>query len=200
MVKEFELDPLVDIWLFVDFASAALVEEPSVKRINGTGSVIPTNAAIPASTEEYVVAAAASLAQHFLQGERAVGFAAYTPGRVVIQPERGGRQLNRILETLAPARSLTSYTLAQMLTLETHYLSRGTTLILVTASVDPAWVMAAQMLGSKGIRPLAALVDPVTFGGKPADPVRSMLRNAHIPHVALRKDDDLGAALSMGAV
>lgn len=199
VVKEFELDPLVDIWLFVDFSTAALVE-PNVQRTNGTGAVIPTSSSVPPSTEEYGVVAAASLAKHFLTGERALGFAAYTPARVVHQPERGGRQLNRILETLATARSFTSYTLAQMLTLETHYLSRGTTLIIVTSSLDAAWVSAAQMLNSKGIRPLAVLVDPESFGGiESAEPLRSRLRNGRVPHVVVRSGDDIGKALAAGA-
>jgi uncharacterized protein (DUF58 family) len=202
MVKEFELDPLVDIWLFVDFNAAALVEAPNVERVNGTGPVIPRNADVPESTEEYAVVAAASLAQHFLTGERAVGFAAYTPSRIVHQPERGGRQLNRVLESLATARSFTSYTLAQMLTLETHHLSRGTTLIIVTASLDASWVNAAQMLNSKGIRPLAVLVDPTSFGayGSSIDDLRSRLRNARVPHVVLRNGDDLSAVLGAGAL
>jgi uncharacterized protein (DUF58 family) len=200
MVKEFELDPLVDIWLFVDFDVAALVEDPSVRRINGTGPVITNSPILPPSTEEYVVVAAASLAQYFLTSERAVGFVAYAPKRVIHQPERGPRQLNRILETLAPARSLGTTTLANMLTLETPYLGRGTTLILVTSSPDHAWIRSAQMLGSKGIRPLVVLVDNASFGGGiPVDPARSLLRNARIPHLVIRRDDDIGTVLNAGA-
>lgn len=200
MVKEFELDPLVDIWLFVDFDAAALIEDPLIRRINGTGPVITNTPTLPPSTEEYAVVAAASLAQYFLTSERAVGFAAYAPKRVVHQPERGPRQLNRILETLAPARSLGSTTLANMLTLETPYLGRGTTLILITAAIDQAWIRAAQMLGSKGIRPLVVLIDSASFGGGiSVDPARSLLRNARIPHLVIRRDDDIGTVLNAGA-
>jgi uncharacterized protein (DUF58 family) len=200
MVKEFELDPLVDIWLFVDFDAAALIEDPLIRRINGTGPVITNTPTLPPSTEEYAVVAAASLAQYFLTSERAVGFAAYAPKRVVHQPERGPRQLNRILETLAPARSLGSTTLANVLTLETPYLGRGTTLILITAAIDQAWIRAAQMLGSKGIRPLVVLIDSASFGGGiSVDPARSLLRNARIPHLVIRRDDDIGTVLNAGA-
>jgi uncharacterized protein (DUF58 family) len=200
MVKEFELDPLVDIWIFVDFDAGALVEDPSVRRIRNVGPVITTTPTIPPSTEEYAVVAAASLTQYFLTSERAVGFVAYTPTRVVHQPERGPRQLNRVLETLAPARSLGTTTLANMLTLETPYLGRGTTLILVTASPDPSWIRAAQMLGSKGIRPLVVLVDAASFGGaQHVDPARTLLRNARIPHLVIRRDDDIGTILNVGA-
>ena len=37
MVKEFEIDPQADVWLFVDFSRASLVEAPSVRRMNGDG-------------------------------------------------------------------------------------------------------------------------------------------------------------------
>ncbi len=72
MVKEFEIDPLVDVWLFVDFSAASLAERPGLKRVNGNGPVIPRGGEIPACSEEYAVTIAASLARHFLDKERAL--------------------------------------------------------------------------------------------------------------------------------
>ncbi len=197
MVKEFEIDPQADIWLFIDFSAASLVEEASVRRINGTGAVIPTGAGIPASTEEYGVVVAASLAQYFIEMERALGFVAYVPHREVYQPERGNRQLLRMLQTLAVARSTSPYTLAQALTLETPYLTRGTTLVIVTASLDPAWIAEAQILSRRGIRPMCVLIDPSSFGGiTPPDDTRAMLRLGKIPSMVIHKGEDLTAALA----
>ncbi|MBE2270341.1 MAG: DUF58 domain-containing protein [Anaerolinea sp.] len=197
MVKEFEIDPMVDIWLFVDFSRGSLVEEPTVQRINGTGAVIPYGVGIPASTEEYAVVIAASLAQHFIEQERALGFAAYVPHREVYQPERGSRQLLHIFQTLAVARSLSPYSLGQMLTLETPYLTRGTTLVIVTASLDASWISEAQILSRKGIRPVCVLVDPSSFGsGTRSDDTRAMLRLGKIPSLVVRKGDDLTSALA----
>ncbi|MFZ4816462.1 MAG: DUF58 domain-containing protein, partial [Phototrophicaceae bacterium] len=97
MVKEFELDPMMDVWIFVDFSTASLYESESVRRINGTGAVLPQGNAvtIPTSTEEYTVVIAATLAKYFIAEQRALGFAAYTPKRTVYQAERGERQLAR---------------------------------------------------------------------------------------------------------
>jgi uncharacterized protein (DUF58 family) len=139
MVKEFDIDPLVDIWLLADFSASSLVEDPSLRRGGPRNTIIPSSEGIPPSTEEYGVVVAASLAKYFVDAERALGFAAYTPHREVHQPERGQRQLTRILQTLAIARSFSSYSLGEMLTLETPYLTRGTTLVIITASLDPAW-------------------------------------------------------------
>ena len=198
VVKEFEIDPLVDIWLFMDFSATSLVEHPSVQRVNHIGPVISTGPGIPNSTEEYGVVAAASLAKYFIEKlERAVGFVAYTPYREVYQPERGNRQLSRILQTLAVARSLSDYSLAQMLTLETPYLTRGTTLVIVTSSLDSAWVQEAQILMRRGIRPVCVLIDPFSFSGsKSSDEIRALLRLAKIPTMVISMGDDLSAALA----
>ena len=201
MIKEFEIDPMVDIWLFVDFSRASLVEDPALRRIDGKGPVIPMGPGIPPSTEEYGVVVAASLAQHFIEQERQLGFAAYTPHREVFQPERGNRQMLHILQTLAVARSLSNYSLAQMLTLETPYFTRGTTLVIVTSSLDSSWIGEAQILARRGIRPVCVLIDPASFGGKvSADDTRAMLRLGRIPSVVIHRGDDLTAALAQPLV
>ena len=196
MVKEFEIDPMVDVWMFVDFSSDSLVEDPNLRRINGTGAAVPNGAEIPPSTEEYAVVIAASLTKYFIEAERALGFAAYVPHREIHQPERGNRQLLRILQSLAVARSFTHYSLAEMLTLETPYFTRGTTLVIITASLDTRWIAEAQILSRKGIRPVCVLVEPSSFGGKDVpENTRAMLRLAKIPTVTVRQGDDLTAAL-----
>ena len=196
MVKEFEIDPIVDIWMFVDFSAESLVDDPGLRRINGTGAAIPNGVEVAASTEEYSVVAAASMATYFIEAERALGFGAYTPHREIQQPERGNRQLLRILESLAVARSFSSFSLAEMLALETPYFTRGTTLVIITASVDPSWIAGAQVLSRKGIRPFCVLIDPSSFGGPTTtDDVRAMLRLAKIPTVLIRRGDSITAAL-----
>ena len=197
IVKEFDIDPLVDIWLFVDFSASSVVEEPGLQRIGRMGTIVPTSQDIPPSTEEYAVVIAASLANHFITSERALGFAAYTPYREVYQPEHGQRQMNRILQTLAIARSFSKYTLGQMLTLETPYFTRGTTLLIITSSLDPAWVTEAQILSRRGIRPMCILIDPASFQGtSTAEEITGLLRLAKIPTLTVRKNDDIGAALA----
>ena len=196
MVKEFELDPLVDIWLFNDFSSDSLYEDPSIQRVGQIGNIIPGTQTIPASTEEYGVIIAASLAQYFVESERAVGYAAYTPYRQVFQPDRGNRQLTRILQTLAVARSTSNHSLKEMLSLETPHFTRGTTLIIITSSCDIEWVAEAQILIRRGIRPMCIFIDPNTFNHySDSDEMRGMLQLAKIPTIIISKNDDLTAAL-----
>jgi hypothetical protein len=84
-----------------------------------------------------------------------------------------------------------------MLTLETPYFSRRTSVVIVTASLDPAWIVRAQGLELRGLRPVCVLVDPESFGGfESIDEAQSLLRAARIPHTIIRRGDDLSAALS----
>jgi len=201
MVKEFELDPLVDIWLFNDFSSDSLYEDPSVQRSGQIGNIIPGTQTIPPSTEEYGVIVAASLAKYFVEGERAVGYAAYTPYRQVFQPDRGNRQLTRILQALAVARSKSTQSLKEMLSLETPHFTRGTTLIVITSSLDINWVAEAQILMRRGIRPMCIFVDPATFDtNNNSDEMRGMLQLAKIPTLVVSKNDDITVALEQRPV
>jgi uncharacterized protein (DUF58 family) len=197
IVKEFELDPLVDIWLFPDYSADSLVEDPNhVRRINNTGPIIAHTTDIPPSTEEYVTVIAASLARYFVRQERIMGFSAYIPSREVYQPERSKRQMTRILEALAVARSTSPYTLSQMLTLESPYFSRGATVIIITASLDMEWVKRAQMLSRRGIRPMCVFVDPQSFvPNQQSDNIVSALRSAKIPVIRVQNGNDIVAIL-----
>jgi uncharacterized protein (DUF58 family) len=197
MVKEFELDPLVDVYLFVDFSRTSLHEPESLQRLNGTGPVIPSGPGIPPSTEEYAVIIAASLAKYFIDSQRALGFLAYTPAREAFEAERGQRQLTRIMQALATARSQSPYTLGQMLMLEAPHLSRGSTVVIVTASRDLSWVTEAQILSRRGAKPMCVFIDPTSFGAYGAsDEIRGLLKLARIPTLPVRREDDLSLALS----
>lgn len=197
IVKEFELDPQVDIWMFVDFSQRSLVDAPTLKR-DAQGVIVNhrQETSIPASTEEYAVVVAASIAEHFLQKERALGFTAYTPHRESLLPDRGDRQLTQILELLAVARSKSPRGLAEMLRTEGQLLSRGTSLIIVTASLDLEWITQAQILSGRGVRPTCVFIAPDGFGGAPSKHVREALLMARIPHHIIERYDALDDKLS----
>ena len=196
MVKEFELDPLVDIWLFSDFSAGSLVEDPAAQRMRQSGGMAPSTYRIPPSTEEYGAIIAASLAKHFIDDERVVGYVAYTPYRQVFQPDRGNRQLTRVLQALAVARSTSNHTLREMLSLETHQFTRGTTVMIVTSSLDMDWINEAQVMIRRGIRPICVFIDPQSFSPRlDSSELRGMLQLAKIPTLVVRKDDDIAAAL-----
>ena len=79
MVKMFELDPASDIWVMLDLQRAVQA------------------GAADDSTEEYGVKIAASVARYFLNANRNVGYMAFGQRLDIIETERGGQQMTRIL-------------------------------------------------------------------------------------------------------
>ena len=203
IVKEFELDPTADIWIFVDMhrgvqagqpveEGEAAVELPALFRTRRQKLVLaPT-------TEEYSVTAAASLAQHFIRWNRAVGLVAYGQRREVLPADRGERQLTKILETLAVIRAEGSAPIAHVLVTEADRLSRGTTLVVVTPATDESWVLITRDLSRRGLRSIAVLVDPASFGKSVRiDKPLTLLRASATPTYVIRRDEPLEASLSI---
>jgi uncharacterized protein (DUF58 family) len=192
-VKEFELDPLSDVWIFVDLDrkrfTAAL---GAAHMIQGGGTW-----QLPSNTEEYCVTCAASLAEYYIEKDRAVGMIAYSPYREIIQPDRGDRQLSHILEMLALAKSETDMSLAQLLAVDGNLVSRGNTLVIVTSSLDTAWVNEAEVLKRKGLFVVGVVVDATSFGAQ-GDflNLHARAEGVGIPVYPIRLYDDLTKVLS----
>lgn len=201
IAKEFELDPLADIWLFPDLNQ------------NAQASALPPGATIldehplswtplkklelDPSTEEYTVTIAASLAQHFLRRDRAVGMISHGQEREVVQADRGERQLNKIMETLAVERGVGQVPIDNVLQAEIDQLPRGTTLIIITPDTRDEIGTLARHLERRGVRIMVVLVDPASFGGsRRADGVAGLLRAGGTPTYVVRRGDMLEAVLS----
>ncbi|MCC6191823.1 MAG: DUF58 domain-containing protein [Anaerolineales bacterium] len=204
IVKEFELDPLSDIWLFLDGdrqVQASLPEpgpEEQFRDVLWPGRA--EKVALTAATEEYAVTVTASLAQLFIRRGRTLGLITYGRQRDVVPPDRGERQLTKILETLAMFRAQSRVPLADALALESQQLPRWTTLIIVTAAADMQWVLAAQGLKRHGLRVVAVVVDAASFGGYNRNAgVVEALWAAGIPAFRVQSGDDLVSVLSFGS-
>ena len=199
IVKEFELDPLSDLWIFLDgYEGARAADEEVLSQLDIDLPLwaVPAQIELPPDTEEYCVTTAATLAQHFIRRGRAVGFAAYGQSREVVQADRGERQLTKLLETLAVLRAAGDLRLDQVLMLEGEQLARGTTVLVVTASPDQRWPIVARSLQRRGLRVVGMLIDPEGFGGPPGMPVTAeILRAAGIPAYLISRDDNIAAAL-----
>jgi uncharacterized protein (DUF58 family) len=200
--KEFELDPTADVWIFLDMDEDAQAASPWLAASDAGGPQVwalqrSSKLEFPPSTVEYGVTIAASLAYHFLQLDRAVGFLSYAERREVAQPDRGERQMSRLLETLAVIQAKGHIPLAQVLVSEGLHLARHTTLVVVTPSADPRWVSALQGLRARGVQGIAVLLAARTFGPAPDwAPVLAGLQASGLPAYLVRCDDDLATALS----
>jgi uncharacterized protein (DUF58 family) len=205
IVKEFELDPLADIWIVPDMSSfehysASELPEPIASDdIPRWMRERESHFRLHESTEEYVVTCAASLAQYFLRSDRAVGMLAYGQSHEVVQPDRGERQLNRILETLAVLRAEGSVPVANVLEAESHLLPRGTTVIVVTPTTSQNWVAAARQQMRRGLRMVTVLINPGSFGGPRSNSaLYQLLQAMGVSTYLINNGDDISGVLSSG--
>jgi uncharacterized protein (DUF58 family) len=205
IVKEFELDPLADIWIMPDmYWGAQLVAEsetePQVPERPRALWTPLSKFELDPSTEEYVVTVAASLAQHFLRRDRAVGMIAYADEREQIQADRGERQLSKIMETLAVIRSTGEVPIDHLVNAEAEQIPRGTTLIIVTPWASESTATAARRLERRGVRVMVVLIDPASFGSRrSAVGVKALLQAAGTPTYIVRRGDALEEVLSQRA-
>jgi uncharacterized protein (DUF58 family) len=203
IVKEFELDPTADIWIFLDMQRGVQVgqpiqEEASVVELPALFQPRQRKLFLVPTTEEYAVTAAASLAQHFIRRNRAVGLVAYGQRREILPADRSERQMTKILEALAVLRAEGSVPLMQVLATEADRLARGTTIIMVTPSPDDRWVLVSRDLTRRGLRSIAVLVDPASFGrALGLDKPLALLRATATPTYVVRCDEPLEVSLSV---
>ena len=202
MVKEFELDPLAKVWIFLDAArevQSALPYSLSALALDVLWHP-STEVTLPPSTEEYAVSVAASLAQYFMQRGREVGMVSCgrSQSPSVLSPDRGGRQLGKILEALALLRSEGDLPISALATAQAQHLPRGSTVILITPSVQEEVALAVDVLLRRGLRPVVVLLDAASFGGLPgtAD-LAAAITALNVPVCQVTNGADLAMALGM---
>lgn len=199
MSKEFELDPQTEVWILLDAMADVQAKIPYTPPVIEVENLrrMSNQQFLPPSTEEYAVSIAASLARYYLRQERSVGFASAGQSISVLPPDRSGRQLSKILEALALLRAEGELPLQGLVEIQAQHLSRGSTVVFITSSVQEEVALAADYLVRRGLRPIAVLLDSDSFNGPTGtDLVAAMLSSLRIPMRRVKNGDDLEAALS----
>lgn len=179
MVKMFELDPASDIWIIMDLQARVQA---------GQGDD---------GTEEYAVKIAASVARFFLNANRNVGYMAFGERLDIIEAERGGQQMTHILEALALSHASGDVGIGDLLNVEGRRFGRHTTLVVITPSMDEAWVLSLLMLTQRGVKAAAVLLEASTFGSRESSlQVVSSLAAADIWTYLIKRGDDLSSSLA----
>jgi len=143
-VKEFELDKTADLWIYLDL-------ERHWHRGEGEDS-----------TEERAVTVVASIVRKALDQHRNVGMITSGVRAEVFQPDRGSKQFGKLMQYLAEVRVAGSRTLAETLVETLPRLRRGSACILVTPSLDRAWVRPASTLREASVATHAVIVGAPT--------------------------------------
>ncbi len=195
MVKEFELDPTSDVWIAIDLQRAAhygKITAETIEQLESTESSF----SLPDSTEEYAVSIAASCARYFLNQDRVLGLIAQGDHRHTLGAERGERQFSKLMETLAVVRADGQLPFGHVLAAETMSLSRGITIVAISASLDPEWALAVQSMMRSGLRVVAIFVESTTFGAQgDGGKVQTALSESGAIVRIVRCGEPIGAAL-----
>ncbi len=203
MVKEFELDPLAEVWLFLDgerSVQAALPYKPATDVDGALFTAQKKDVVLIPSTEEYGASIAASLARYYLRRGRAVGLMTSGDMGEALPPDRGARQLNKMLEALALMKADGSLPIEAVLTSQARHLPRGSTLVVITPSIRSEITLAMDQLLRLGLRPVAVLVNADSFNGAPGtDRLKAEIASLGVPVTQVNYGDGLADALSAGA-
>jgi uncharacterized protein (DUF58 family) len=199
--KEFELDPTADVWLFLDLEHVAQLDLPWAGQLSWAEPRLPWEVSneptLVPSTVEYGIAIAASLAKHFIERDRGVGFIAYSQQRQVIPADRGERQLSKILETLAVIQAEGRIPISEILTAEGAHLGRNTTAVVITATDQPYWIAAARDMRQRGLNMVAVLIESHSFGNPRSNEELAVeLSISGVRTYLVREGDNLAEALA----
>ena len=144
-VKEFDLEQTADAWIILDLQRGIQT---------GRGEE---------STVEAAVRAAASIADKALQENRAVGLTVNVGRTAFLPPDRGGRQHLKIMQLLAAVEADGSAPLVETLIQSVGRLRRGMTAVIITPSLDPAWVRPLAALRTRGVACVVVALDSAAY-------------------------------------
>ena len=180
MVKEFDVGISAESWVVLDMHQLAHF------------GLAPDN------TEELAVTVAASLVNRMFECSLPVGLASNGDFNYILRPDSSPEGLGRLMEILAAVKAQGTTSVERFLYELRPNLNRYNTLILVTPSLDTAWVPALSALRRQGVQVSAALIDAGSFGRPSSDiniPMASLLRN-EITTFSVARGQDLNLALS----
>ena len=182
MVKEFDLDPSVDAWIFLD-----LYENVQA----GEGEE---------STDEYGVTIAATLATYLLRQDLSVGMMINGEHREILPLDRGERQVERVLELLAVVTTGAGPDLKEALALNALHFGRNAMAIVITPSNSRDWHESIRHLQMRGVQLVVIGLDATTFGDLPAEEdTLSLLEGAGISVIRIRCGDSIAHVLENGS-
>ena len=192
MVKEFELDPVADVWIVLDLDRRLHVESASRDR---TIPADPSRHYLN-STVEYAVTCAASIASSMLERGRSVGLVTWSGDRQMVPPDQGARQLWKLLEVLAVAEPSATPPLREVLVAHQSFFAGNHSLLVITPDTSGSWLSALGTTARQAVPVTAVYIDALSF-----DPRLPRLlpvqdgRRIRFQSYTLRNGDDIRVGL-----
>lgn len=156
-VRTYDQQPSSDWWIILDMDQAVQVGEGLE------------------STDEYAAILAASIADRGLKENRAVGLIGEGSKQVWLPPKTGSGQRAEIMYALALARQ-GDFSMKDLLSKAQRFLGRKSSAIIITPSVDPAWLVPLTTLKQRGVTTTVLMLNRLEFGGSlSSDPIQYQL-------------------------
>jgi uncharacterized protein (DUF58 family) len=178
MVKEFDLDPAADAWIFLDLHDVVQAGEGEH------------------STEEYGVTLAATIATYLLRQDLSVGMIVNGQHREILSLDRGDRQIERVLELLAVVTAGPGPDLKEALALDALHFGRNTVAIVITPSNSRDWHEGLRHLQRRGVKVAVVGLNAASFENGPQDEDSlALLEGAGVSIMRIKCRDSLIQAL-----
>jgi uncharacterized protein (DUF58 family) len=178
MVKEFDLDPAMDVWVILDLHDEVQAGEGEH------------------STEEYGVTIAATIATYLLRQDLSLGMIVNAEHREFLSLDRGERQIERVLEMLAVVNAGPGPDLKEALALDAFHFGRNTVAIIITPSLSRDWHDGVRHLQRRGVQVAVIGLDAASFENAPADEdTLALLEGANVPVLRVKSETSISEAL-----
>jgi uncharacterized protein (DUF58 family) len=199
IVKEFEKDPLAEVWIFLDARKAVHIrsDETGMSDLHHIWWGRYQKAfRLPPDTAEYAISIAASVAKYYINQKREVGLVSTGQNYTVLPAERGERQLGKILETLAVLEPEGDLPLWALVNSQASHLARGSTVVLITPETEEKILTITMELIHRGLIPVIILIEPSTFGASQgSSDLAQRLSDQGVITFVIHEGDDIKAVL-----
>ena len=178
MVKEFDLDPAIDAWIFLDLHAAVQAGEDEH------------------STEEYGVTIAATIAHYLLRQDLSVGMVVNGERQEFLALDRGDRQIQHILEMLAVIRAGLGPELKDALAMDAFHFGRNAIAIVITPSNTRDWHESLRHLQLRGVQVAVVGLVAASFEEQPTnEDTLTLLEEINIPVMRVHWGEAIPAIL-----
>jgi uncharacterized protein (DUF58 family) len=156
IVKEYELDPQAEIWFFLDANKSFHFSSKKTSQVEVEDDLVihrRTQIKLPRDSFEYGISTISSLVKYFIRHQRSVGLISQSSKLTVIHADRGERQINRVLETLAFMRADGTLLLSGSLETFSRLLPMGSACFIVSPAITASLVISIEELIRRNLQP-----------------------------------------------
>jgi uncharacterized protein (DUF58 family) len=209
MVKEFDRDPQMNTWLFLDCQTQAHFEHRTHDRASHPSDYWSVRQqaqySLPCSTFEYAVTVAASLTRYFLLHNFGVGIVSSNSQEQLLVSDHGFRQLGRALDMLAYIQPDGNLPFSHFVGEYHKYLNSGSTVIYVSTQLTQDTLAMLDFSSARGLHPIYILINRPSFEKETATkdtipPLQAELLVRHIPLYVINYRTDIKECLENGEV